>query len=337
MTFLAALLVVTAATPPPPPPLAELSTPRFVIRYTQQAEGMARVLSRDVESMRDDVASLLGRDWPGVTEIRLGTGREQYEALALPGGPPPEWAIALAYPGRNVVLLEANSLLGPDGRKTLKHELVHVALGQFATGWPRWFQEGLAMELTGERQWRMEQFATMTTAVTSGRLYDFRQLEAGFPASAHGAEVAYAQSAAFVEFLRQRNGRGAFLRLIDRMAQGDNFEKAFGVAFYVPISIEEAAFFRELPRRYPWWTVLLSSSALWAAMSVLLVVGYFRRRREVRALRARQAALEVKYELSKALLLRPVMNDDAELDGLAGGATNPLPQRPWLVTSVTEK
>ncbi len=308
MTLIPALLALTLAQTPP---LAELSTERFVIRYTQRAEGSAKVLAREVEPMRDEVAALLGRDWPGVTEIRLGFDKEEYAALSLPGGRPPEWAQALAYPDRNLILLEAHSLTGPDGLRILKHELVHVALGRFATGWPRWLQEGLAMELTGERKWKLEQTATMTAAVTTKQLYRFSELTDGFPASAQGAEVAYAQSAAFVEFLRARNGRGAFLRLIERMEQGDNFEKAFGVAFYLPLSMEEDAFMRELPRRYPWWPVLLSGgSLLWALASLVMVVGYVRRRREVKRLRAQQFNLEVQYELLKALLLPQVANDD---------------------------
>lgn len=311
---------------------AVITTPRFQIVHTPRAKTAAEVLSRDLEAARDDIAALLGRDWPGVTEIRLGYGREEYEAFALPGGKPPSWAIALAYPGKNIVLVEAHSLVTPDGPLTLKHELIHVALGQFGTGWPHWFQEGLAMELTGERKWRTDQIATLTRAVTLKKVFPFEDLTEHFPAYPDDVEIAYAQSAAFVEFLRARHGTGAFQRLIDRVSAGDHFEKAFGVAFHVPLSMEEEAFKRELPRKYPWWPLLLSGgTVVWVVGAVLMVLAFVRRRRHVKELRAEQLRVETLHEAAKAMLGRPAMNDDLTLfEHFPFEGTNV----PWVVNIV---
>lgn len=290
---------------------SELRTERFRIVHTPRAKGAAEYLARDLEAVRDDIAKLLGRDWPGITEIRVGFGREEYEALALPGGHPPSWAVALAYPGKNIVLVEAHSLVNGEGPLTLRHELVHAALGQFAQGWPHWFQEGLAQELTGERKWHVNQVATLTRAVTQDRVFFFDDLAAHFPKSADDVEIAYAQSAAFVEFLRDRHGPLAFRRLIDRMEGGDVFEKAFGVAFGLPLSMEEDAFRRELPRRYPWWPLLLSGGTLvWIGTSGLVVLAFIRRRRVVKALRAEQLRVETLHEAAKSLLGLTASNDD---------------------------
>ncbi len=78
------------------PPTQVLKTARFRLVYTEQAKGAAAFLARDIERIRDDVRDVLGRDWPGETEVRLGFGREEYESLALPGGLPPSWAVATA-------------------------------------------------------------------------------------------------------------------------------------------------------------------------------------------------------------------------------------------------
>jgi hypothetical protein len=289
----------------------EVRTPRFRIVHTPRAKAAAEYLAKDIESVRDDIAVLLGRDWPGVTEIRVGFGREEYEALALPGGHPPSWAVALAYPGLNIVLVEAHSLINGEGPLTLRHELVHAALGQFGKVWPHWFQEGLAQELTGERKWHVQQVATLTRAVTQDRVFFFDDLTEHFPKSADDVEIAYAQSVAFVEFLRDRHGALAFQRLIERVQGGDNFEKAFGVAFMVPLSMEEDAFRRELPRRYPWWPLLLSGGTLvWIGTSGLVVLAFIRRRRVVKALRAEQLRVETLHEAAKSLLGLTASNDD---------------------------
>ncbi len=351
MSLLAPLLALSLMVAPPPAPDAEpllipstgvvtaaelqtevITTPRFRLVHTARAKGAARVLARDIEAIRDDIAALLGRDWPGVTEIRLGFGREEYEGLALPEGKPPSWAIALAYPGRNIMLVEAHSLVNDEGPLTLRHELVHVALGQFGHVWPHWFQEGLAQELTGERKWRMEQVATLTRAVTQDRVFDFDDLTAHFPAYPDDVEIAYAQSAAFVEFLRDRHGSYAFQRLIDRVEGGDGFEKAFGVAFFVPLSMEQEAFKKDLPRRYPWWPLLLSGGTLvWVVTSVLVVMAWVRRRRAVKELRAEQLRVETLHEAARGLLGNVAANDD--LDPFEDLPFEGTPM-PWVVNIV---
>lgn len=350
MTALAPLLALALLVAPPPAPDAdpvqmpssgpvtagalqtsELRTPRFRIVHTARAKGAAEYLSRDLEAVRDDIAKLLGRDWPGVTEIRLGFGREEYEALALPGGHPPSWAVALAYPGQNLVLVEAHSLVNGEGPLTLRHELVHAALGQFGTVWPHWFQEGLAQELTGERKWHMQQVATLTRAVTQDRVFYFDDLAEHFPQYPDDVEIAYAQSVAFVEFLRDRHGTLAFQRLIDRVSGGDGFEKAFGVAFFVPLSMEEDAFRKELPRRYPWWPLLLSGGTLvWIVTAALVVLGWIRRRRTVRALRAEQLRVETLHEAARSLLGLSAANEDVSWELLPYEGTS----MPWVVNVV---
>ncbi|MEW6433777.1 MAG: peptidase MA family metallohydrolase [Myxococcota bacterium] len=354
MSFLAPLLAVLVSVAPPPAPDEEalppmpssglvlthgrletdsITTTRFRIVFTPRAKGAAEFLAKEIESIRDEVATTIGRDWPGVTEIRLGFGREEYEALALPGGVPPSWAVALAYPDRNIVLVEAHSLVQDDGQTTLRHELVHAGLGQLGTGWPRWFQEGLAQELTGERRYRLEQYATLARAVAIDRVFRFQDLAQGFPSRPEDVEIAYAQSAAFVAFLKERHGAEAFGTLIDRVGAGDAFEKAFGIAFRSPLSVEEKAFHGELPIRYPWWPLLLSGgTALWAVMSLLVVVAWVRRRQQRAVRRAEMIRVEHLEEIARAIALRAARpdNDERSIEEWLLP-----PWAPWYASSVT--
>jgi hypothetical protein len=132
-----AAAIFSAATPA----TVELRTERFKIVHTERAADAAKVLANELERRRDEVREVLGRDWGGVTEVRLGWGRAEFEALALAEEPVPSWAVALAWPEHNVMLIEAQSLAKNDGQETLRHELVHIALGRLGHGWPRWFQE----------------------------------------------------------------------------------------------------------------------------------------------------------------------------------------------------
>lgn len=327
----AAVLLALTAAPSAATALQVRATPRFSIVHTERARGAAEYLATRIEGIRDEVALAVGRDWPGTTEVRLGFGREEYEALALPGGRPPPWAAALAYPERNVILLEAHSLAQLDGQATLRHELVHVALGQLGSGWPRWFQEGVAMSLTRERHYRFSQYATLAGAVASGGLFDFEDLALSFPSRPEDVDVAYAQSVAFVDFLRSRHGPDAFERLIERVQAGDRFERAFGVAFHASLGTEERDFRVHLRHRYPWWPLLVSGGSLvWVLAAVLLVVAELKHRRQVATQRRELARVERLEDLAQALLERrdAPANEDVAAGG-ALGASNA--DATWLV------
>jgi hypothetical protein len=311
----------------------EIRTARFRLVHSERAKGAAEYLAAQLEGLRDEVAATIGRDWPGVTEVRLGFGREEFEALALEGGAPPSWAVALAYPDHNLVLVEAHSLIQGDGQVTVRHELVHVGLGRLGRGWPRWFQEGLAQELTGERRYRVKQYATLARAVAQGRIVRFQDLAHGFPARAEDVEIAYAQSAAFVQFLKERHGAPAFGTLIDRVHAGVVFEQAFGVAFRSPLLVEEKAFLEELPRRYPWWPPLLSEgTALWGLLFLLVVVGWVKRRHQRAVRRAELVRVEHLEELARAIALRAASPDN---DERAPDEFLFPPWARWNATSVT--
>jgi len=289
--------VEPAMVPVPRPALVvgEVVTPRFRLLYTVKSEGSARQLAANIEAIRDGFVSVLGRDWPGVTEIRVGVGREEFEALALPGGAPPGWAVALAYPSHRIVLLNALTMAGPEGMVTLRHELAHVALGQLARGWPRWFQEGLAQNLTGEN-WSMTHYTALFSAVTQEKIFRFEHLHDAWPDLPSDVELAYAQSAAFVAWLSARHGPEGMGRLVDEVATGQPFEQAFGKAFKSSLWVEELAWREGLAARYGWLPLTTSTSLLWLGMTGLVVAAYVRRRKQKEEHLAQMEAQDVAEE-----------------------------------------
>jgi Peptidase MA superfamily len=303
------------------PATTVIETPRFRIAHTPEARAAAQMLAAQVEPLRDHMASVLGRDWPGVTEVRLGMGREQFEALA-PERPVPSWAVGLAWPNLNVVVMEARSLVQGDGQKTFRHELVHVALGQLGKDWPRWFQEGVAQVLTQEHKYDLETYAALVRAVRIDRVFRFDDLTANWPDTAADVQLAYAQSDAFVRFLLERHSRAELQALLDETAAGTPFPTAFALAFHTTIGLEETAFKAQLPSRYPLWPVITMGSTLWALVALMVVAGYARRRQQVATLRELQAAAEAAED--EARRLRHL--EEARALGLEPG---PLPPEPW--------
>jgi len=292
-----------ALVPRPLPELVtgEVTTPRFRILYTKKSEGSARALAQDIEAVRESFVKVLGRDWPGITEIRLGVGRPEFEGLALPGGQPPRWAVGLAYPHHGIVLLDAVSLKGPEGPVTLRHELAHVALGQLGRNWPRWFQEGMAQHLTGERV-AITHYAALFRAVAQDRVYHFEDLADGWPDMRADVEVAYAQCADFVAYLAGRHGPAAMGQLLDGVAAGEQFETAFGKAFRSSLTVEENSWREGLATRFGWLPLTTSMQLVWLAAPGLCVVAYVRRRRQRAARLDAMAAEEAAEEAALRVL-----------------------------------
>jgi hypothetical protein len=285
--------------------VGEVRTRRFRILYTARSEGSARALAEQIELVRDSFVRVLGRDWPGTTEIRMGRGREEYEALALPGGAPPKWAVALAYPAHGIILLNALSLTEPEGPITLRHELAHVALGQFAPVWPRWFQEGLAQHLTGERI-NLTHYAALFRAVRQPKekQLNFEDLSTSWPDIPSDVEIAYAQSADFVAWLAGHHGPGPMNELLERVSQGEPFEMAFGKAFHSSLSVEESIWREGLATRFGWLPLTTSMQLVWLVAPALCVVAYVRRKRQqaarLEAMSAEEAAEDAALQLLEA-------------------------------------
>src|SRR5229473_7109539 len=228
-----------------------ISTPRFRLVYTNRSRGAAQKLAERIESVRDQFQQVLGRDWPGITEIRLGVGRKELEGLSVPNQKPPRWAAALAYPELNLVLLDAITLADERGPTTLRHEMSHVALGQLGASWPRWFQEGMAMYLTGER-FSLSQYASIFQAVRQARVWHFEDLAVEWPDEPEQVSSAYAQSVSFVAFIVQQHGYSALGELIDHVQRGDAFETGFAKAFKTSIWVDENEWRAQLLARYSW-------------------------------------------------------------------------------------
>lgn len=315
------LALVAAAALCAAPPTSELLTPRFRIVHTEAAQGGARVLAEQIEGLRTHMVSVLGRDWDGTTEIRLGLGRDELDALSL-AGPVPSWAEALAWPDANVVLVDARTLTKSDGHVTLRHELLHVALGRMGKDWPRWFHEGLAQVLNGERRYSFDHYTTLAGAVKRDRVFRFDDLAVRFPDRPDDVQVAYAQSAAFVAFLLERHAPAQLGALFEATSTGLGFELAFARAFKTTVTLEERAFVAELPSRYPLWPIITLGSTLWALAAGLVIVGYGVRRRRVLARRAEEAAREVAEDAARRILA-------AEQARLLGPLAPPPEPEPW--------
>ncbi|MEZ4465102.1 MAG: peptidase MA family metallohydrolase [bacterium] len=272
-------------------------TTHYVFEWSPGLAGTARALREQVEGHHARIYGELGVEASEPTRVTLLRDEAAMleEAAARHGGrPPPHWAEGLAYPATREIFLHAGQAPGALD-VTLQHEISHVAVGHFkhAEQLPTWFMEGLAIRQS--EGFALERAWLLTEAATFGNLLGLDELAQGFPAAGgQRVGIAYAQSVHFVGWLQSTHGTPAFQRFLARAADGMPFNAALEASFGQTAGELEQAWRRSLEVFWGWIPIIFGSTTLWAVATVLLVIGWRRRRRLQLArfarLQAREAA-----------------------------------------------
>jgi len=215
--------------------------------------------------------------------IRVARNPREMRAMAPYGYPPPDYATGVAYSQWGVILLTMSApetWQPPELEVVLVHELSHVALYRAVLGnsVPRWFNEGVAIHQSEVRL--LPRMESLLRAAAQRSMLRLSELDDRFPNRPHEVNVAYAQSADVVGFLRRTdNDERRFHRMIESLREGETFDTALASAYgWTRIGLERQ--WREsLRTRYRIVPALFAGSTIWVAAAILVVFAYRRRRR----------------------------------------------------------
>ena len=218
---------ITAAIPPVPDDWTLVPSPFADVHSTHGDQPTALRLSRHIAARLPEIAREL--DVPVGNRIHVVVAPTQEAFHNLQPGRTPDWADGTAWPKHGWVFLRAPRLRGQTTETlemVLEHELVHILLGRaFGTRTvPRWLQEGVAQLMAGE--YTAETTKTLAQGTLGDNLISLQELSRGFPKNPLRAQLAYAQSADLVAFIRNEYGKTAFKRLIRLLASGERFSDA---------------------------------------------------------------------------------------------------------------
>lgn len=273
----------------------EFSLPEPLDGY--ETERIGSVTWSFPDSERDRVSALIesfDEHWARVSEdfgvnlddellIRVARNPREMRAMAPLGHPPPDYATGVAYSSWGVILLTMSAPQTwepPDLEVVLVHELSHVALYRAVLGnrVPRWFNEGVAIHQSEVRL--LPRMESLLRAAAQRSMLRLSELDKRFPDRPHEVNVAYAQSADVVGFLRRSNNdERRFHRLIQSLRDGETFDTALAASYgWTRVGLERQ--WREsLRTRYRILPALLAGSTIWVAAAILVVFAYRRRRR----------------------------------------------------------
>jgi hypothetical protein len=216
--------------------------------------------------------------------INLPPDRQTFDSLA-PGAP--DWSAGLAFPeGDQIVLPTFNYRSGAQLVSVLRHELAHVAVGRYLGSIaPRWFHEGYAQLAAGS--WRAESAWELRVAILLGRVPSLENLSLDFRRSRIDAEHSYLLSYTAVEYMYRLGGSGGFQALLENWRSGGDLDRALRGTYGITLSRFERLWRQDVAGRFGWLLVLAQTAIYWTALTILLLVmGYWKKRRNRRRLRA---------------------------------------------------
>ena len=193
----------------------------FTLHYQgdRTSSNLQQELLAELESQYQDLSRQFGYEPSANVIVILYTQKEFVDITEAPS-----WAGAL-NDGKLRIPIGGLSSINPEVARVLKHELTHSFVASLASGrCPTWLNEGLA-ELMESRS--SNGVSGLAELFQKRREIPFAGLEGSFTRfSSLQANVAYAESLAAVEYLRERYGMGEVLRMLESIGSGEPSEQA---------------------------------------------------------------------------------------------------------------
>jgi hypothetical protein len=292
MTRWTAVLVLLLGLAAPAQGREVRETGRFQIHFEASEGDLADIVSEHIEATAKEVEAKLGLPFDFDVSVWLLTDGQYRRWVPNRQG---EWSVAVAWPREGRILLNTGRVnLRNNAYQTLKHELVHLALGRVETRvharFPLWFHEGVA-------QWAVGTLfggtgSDLSLRAAAGTLLPLRDLDAAFPPGGPDVPLAYAESYDVILRLQRVAGEDAVRRVIRGVAEARPFPRAFERVAGRSLARFEEEWARELGGGPPAFFIYLSENpwmvfiVLMAVGAVALGAGYLRyRRRRARILR----------------------------------------------------
>lgn len=326
--------------PPLPPSYVTKDLGWLELSYPPAATERVASILEDAATVKASIARSLGQPVLSRVHVRVAPTVADMARLAPSNAPPPAYASGVAYHGIHLVLL---SMLAPRGAEAVdldevfRHELAHVALEDALQGRhvPVWFNEGLAIALSGEPT--IARTKTLWDATLSDTLIPLPDLDRSFPEDNFEVSIAYAESADFMRFLTRKADQLRFESMIGRLRDGQAFDRAVLDAYGSDLHRLELEWRSELERRFSILPVLTGGGLVWVLVIVALFAAYVRRRRRAKAILARWEKEEAIEDARLAARLAAERAERAAADSATSDGVGPYSKVAAVVSIKVEQ
>lgn len=188
--------------------------------------GFRRDLVATLESDYDDLVRDLGYSPRSTIAVTLYTQQAFFDVTRAPA-----WTGAV-NDGKLRIPVSGVSSMTAELARVLKHELTHSFVSQMSAGrCPTWLNEGIAQIEEGKSS--ASYGRPLAQVFAAGNEIPYNELEGSFMNfSSPQALVAYAESLAAAEYIRDSYGMSEISRIVERLAQGSSTESALRASIH---------------------------------------------------------------------------------------------------------
>jgi tetratricopeptide (TPR) repeat protein len=201
---------------------SERETGHFVLHYEggQSSDAFRGQLIEVLESHYQDLRRQFGMEPRSSVQVILYTNQAFFDVTRAPS-----WTSAL-NDGKLRIPVDGLSAVTPELARVLRHELTHSFVNQLTMGrCPQWLNEGVAQLM--EPQTLGSRIPRLAELFKLEREIPLNELETSFTSfNSVEAALAYDESLAVVEYLRNTYGMPDLLRVLQRIGQGESAEAA---------------------------------------------------------------------------------------------------------------
>lgn len=201
---------------------SEHESGHFVLHYEgkQSSEAFRGQLMDVIESQYQDLRRQFGMEPRSAVQVILYTNQAFFDVTRAPS-----WTGAL-NDGKLRIPVDGLTAVTPELARVLRHEVTHSFVNQLTMGrCPTWLNEGVAQIMepraVGANVTRLAQLFKLEREIP------LNQLESSFISlNTMEAALAYDESLATTEYIRDRYGMSDLVRMLQRIGQGESAEAA---------------------------------------------------------------------------------------------------------------
>jgi hypothetical protein len=245
------------------------------ITYPQSSRQLARYTLNILRAANPEYTEVFGPDHVPI-KFRIFNAQEDFlrETASLL----PNWANAVTFFPQKMVLIKTpdlNRLTLREYRQAVRHELVHLRQGSVVplNLTPTWFNEGIAVYLTGESH--LTDRILLSRAIAQNRIIPLTELSDFLKYNRQQASLAYIESTTVIEFLIQVYGFGVLHKLFQKLSENRSFEQSLFLTTGLELSELDSFWQKYILKRYRWIFLLDIQNMIWLILPLLAVFVYF--------------------------------------------------------------
>lgn len=262
-----------------------LETDQAIIYYHledyETANFTHSILSNSILHIHDIIRSPIDEYRP---IIYIASSEDEFYRLS--GGLAPDWGEAIAIPGHKSIIIKSIRITTYQYsfKSVVLHELVHLRLHQTLDGntVPVWFNEGLAMYLSGESG----SLNLISRGLIGSNILYLDEIEELFRFKKHKAQLAYALSYSAIAYLVEYYGESILYEMISHFSGGKEIEAVIQSSLGINFIDFETDWFNYLANNYRWYFLLNFETLLWSLIPILFLLAYalvkFRNRKKLK-------------------------------------------------------